>query len=530
MKKVTLIGLIVGCLIVLSTKEGYSQGKTMLVPPYSQFANTWCWSACMEMVMDFHWPNGSNTPNALSQGRLVLRYGTISGLQYTVNCTTCGKTFPVKAANPTPSDQCYFPIPFSTGNPLLPDYIDRLFSMYNFRSRQVINIGRSAIDWGQIKQQIEDCRPFIIFVNPANGFGTNNDHALVVKGYYTQSNTNYIVTNDPWFPCNGGRQNSIFPFSIFQPSYVASPEYPINKVWSAVLDIHPDSIFQNFSNCHSCEVLARVYDTISPRRDFFSETSPFTSIYKRGSLGGGGSDDFIQNDTIPKGELDLLDKIKNKPELTIGFKENLIDQRTLDRYLSQENYFASEVNFLSAYKLSKCLCFKRKTVEKMVTHQEEVLEVVSGPVGPEIVSSLQKNKNGLWELSKISNYTSLKKVIKVKTNGNKSTEITLNNSLGSDKVIRATPYKLIKIPPFYYEFYSFQHEGETLITPADNYQELKLEANVAYPEKDVINILGKISNDYYHTNQRLAKSQYKNMEVDFPLKGVVFPTSYGKTK
>lgn len=58
----------------------------------------------------------------------------------------------------------------------------------------------TALSWEQIRKQIFCSK------NPMGyAYGTPGvvGHVVVLKGYVTVNNTNYIVTNDPWAPCEG---------------------------------------------------------------------------------------------------------------------------------------------------------------------------------------------------------------------------------------------------------------------------------------------------------------------------------------
>ncbi len=58
----------------------------------------------------------------------------------------------------------------------------------------------SALSWDVLRKQI-----FCAKKPMGYAYGTPGivGHVLVIKGYITVNNTNYLVLNDPWAPCNG---------------------------------------------------------------------------------------------------------------------------------------------------------------------------------------------------------------------------------------------------------------------------------------------------------------------------------------
>ena len=144
--------------------------------------------------------------------------------------------------------------------------------------------------------------------------------------------------------------------------------------------------------------------------------------------------------------------------------------------MAQKKYFGSKVKYLSVKKLAKCFIFhKPNTVSETLEHEEEVFDIVSGGVDQNVVSTFQKNKEGLWVLRKITNHTSLKSRIDLNTDSLSSNNknFVLSNLQGADSIQGSIPYELIKFPPFQYEFYLFEYNGDRFMSPAENYSELK---------------------------------------------------------
>lgn len=474
--------------------------RELVMDTISQMADTWCWAASAEMIMKFYHP--SLTDSAL-QPVILKKYSATKDWEFEKECIDCNgnlhKLFVKKITS-----KCDFSIDPSRYESLFIDYMDQIFHSFGYFSSQEVNADTLPISWERLKKQIDDCRPFIVFIDPLDGQGISSNHAIVAKGYYIiDDSIKYIIANDPWSTCDKGRE-TIFPYENFlQQADEPLRGLSIERILSTVMEIRPSQIFNNADDCISCAMV-----TAAMQSEFggtpscvMTDLADFTRINhleneSRTSIGGATFTSSI--DTIKEKPRDnrLIVTLVNNSDQILGFKENVIINQKLDTFLQQEKHFAANVKYLSVDKLNKCLIFHRPNrIAKTVDHLEEVVDVVSGSVSPNIVSTFQKYKSGTWHLKAITDFTLLKDKIEVKMNGTQNSKITvLSNLRGEDKIIGSKPYELIKIPPFQYEFFSFRVDDQNYMTPASYYPELKLEEYQAYSESKVIGKLRKATN------------------------------------
>lgn len=473
-------------------------GKEMLVPQISQKSDTWCWAACIEMIMKFHLPN---SPKDLSQKQAILKLAAINKWSNLLECTDCAGTMNYMLGAGSTSSACYFPIKFSTEAAMEMDYLDRVFSSFNFQSRQLVNFSTAPIKWWQITKQIDECHPFIIFVDPADRTG---DHALVAKGYYEDQTTSvkYISTNDPWNTCTTAAE-TVFPVSVLgAPMGASSGNIEVDRVWAAVMDISPDSIFTNSGgDCQSCATLNLIYGGLSPTRSFMTTDITSTSaprlIDER--IGRGPAASFYDTSTINEAPRLMVALNKNRAKV-IGFDQNKIESQKLEQHLNEKDYYGAPVKFLAFDKLSRFHLCRPKKLENGLAHREEVMDVVSAAAGKQIVSTLQKQKDGQWELRKISNFTNV--VDQLILNDSSLGKITLSNLKGNYTIQNAIPYVLIKFTPFNCEFYSFTYKDNKYFSPAADYVNYNFFQGAVLSERDVMKSLGQIAFQYKTTSRK----------------------------
>jgi hypothetical protein len=512
-KNVTL-----GLLIIFFCLEVNAQRKELLVAPTAQLNNTWCWVASMEMILKFHNPTAGIM---YSQPNIFNKYSAMrSGWDVPLTCNDChGVSYTFNGKNGSKCED-KFSIPISSqGFPLKEDFIDFFFHSFGYQSSQELNLDASPISWVCLKKQIDQCRPFIAFINPTSSAITGN-HAIVVKGYLIDGVNNFLIANDPWFRCDTSI-TTVFPYGNFLNVHGGSRQgTSIEKVLAIVGNIRLDQVnlIEN-NNCVSCDLVS----TAMGQQCFIEVPAPITSTRLSSNRNSGftGADFTNIQDSYkeePKGD-QLVSKLLDNKDKVVGFNQNILKNELLNYFLTKEKYFSSIVKYISLNKLANCSLFNvPNKILEVLEHEEEVIDVVSGEVDKNIVSTFQRNKEGLWVLRKITNHTSLKSRIDLKSSSSNQ-PLVLSNLRAKDSIQGSISYELIKFPPFPYEFYSFKSNNESFMSPAENYSDLPFEWGTAYPEKKVIGELRKISKDYLGQYQLELKLDYKQQLSNLIKKG-----------
>jgi Peptidase_C39 like family len=57
----------------------------------------------------------------------------------------------------------------------------------------------TGLSWEDLRKQIYCAKKPMAYAYGGTGIG----HVLIIKGYITVGNTNYVILNDPWSPCAG---------------------------------------------------------------------------------------------------------------------------------------------------------------------------------------------------------------------------------------------------------------------------------------------------------------------------------------
>ncbi len=493
---------IAGWLLLVGFSSGFAQARQMKVTQIGQNKDRWCWAASIEMVMKFHQPSSLITQCQIARTYMVDIRRNNNGINC---CSTCNCA--CSTVNPS-SDipNCNITIDFARETSVSPirvetvgGYFDLLFSMNNYHSMEKINRTARRIQWNEIKAEINACRPFIAVIkpDPSSENKPSSDHVIVAKGYYdipkNGLDRRYIITSDPWEICPGNE--SLFPYEVFNVSaggtgvtyQFPADSYGIHHVWSIVHNIYP----YDTDACISCNTLDQIY---TPNPDgtpsYESEVSPEIL------------DDIENNRTTtdrdPNTITDLIAIATSNAEAVVGFDKNVLEDQEYNRFVSRENYYDANIYYIIPEKLNrKFLGIFRcppKKISKAIDTKQEVKEIVSGEVSPDIVSTFQKTTDKRWALRKISNVTSLKKELSVTINKKNTT------SLLSNEIPDATRYDVIRHPTLHYEFYSFQvTEGNsktTYLSPVKSYPKLSAEAGTAYPEKEILKPLAKENRNY----------------------------------
>ncbi|MDX1941666.1 MAG: PKD domain-containing protein [Saprospiraceae bacterium] len=613
-----------------------AQYKELLVQRRNQQTNSWCWAACMEMIMNFH----TNSNDSL-QCELAKRYRKIKtgvNTPSTECCFACNIACRGTNCNGTNNafHQLQMSVSYGGHHSLVTgDYIDQLFYAYGFNSIQEINRDTQPILWEQIKKQIDDCRPFIITIAPIPGLPdidyTNvpqNNHALVVKGYHEfldsiniNDTLRYIIANDPWRACcaiDSGQ--TVLPYSVFVDDtieYDAPYEnYFVDRVLSTVHSIFPNAP-QHF-NCLSCEQLIVTYDGInyvdtipyvifqdekpknndtisvfpqnilpppqdtgiviaqdstvivvvptinqspkafltvipdsgqSPLKVLFdasaSKDTDGSIITYTYNFGDGNvvitsepqfehtynadvsktykviltvTDNKNSTDTIstsinilpPPSRPSLFSVLTQNAEKVVGFKDNVFNDAKYDSFITQNGYHDADILYLSFNKLNRSPSRSLKKLYSAIIPNQQVKDVVTGNIQPNLISTIQKVNDSLWVLKKITTYTFLseKATVTVENGSAQNSSFVLSNLRQDYKPSEAINYQLVKYPPFQYEFYSFQVRRrpryariDTYISPVEDYPDLELKKGKAYPERMVLKRLTEITRAFAEINK-----------------------------
>lgn len=509
-KGILVVSIIVSMLLISIGTPLHGQPYKELHLRYRyQLMDTWCWAAAMEMVMNFHHPAVGASP---LQADIIKQYSSkIRGWgPDKFDCESCDGNISVPVAS-IYSD-CSFSIDFSTETTIRIDYLDRVFSSLNFLSSQEVNIGTSPIPWMRLKNQIDACRPFIAFIDPLDATGINADHAVAIKGYYENNSSKFLIANDPWHLCDQGENELFIPYANFQGGN-SNADFAVNveHVWAIVGDIRPSTVHPApDDNCASCTVINNALEGINPGSSPCF-TTDLTDLpiglrsLRATRTGVGGSEIVDTKDTLKNTRLASI--LSKNAGNVAGFLENRINEQGLQSILGKRNYFGGTVKYLSLDQLGKCFIFHvPHKISKALDHREEVIDVVSGSVDSNIVSTFQKDRKGMWHLKKIANFTLLKNKIAVKVG---QENIVLSNIQGPDSIRNSYTYELIKVPPFQYEFYAFSYKGSNYMSPAEDYPKLDLLRGEAKPEKIVIGDLRKVANVYLKQYRRNFEYRHK---------------------
>jgi len=478
--------------------------KELVLDTLSQRANTWCWAASAEMVIKFFKPE---LMNSVLQIQMIKEYS--NQWSNPVNCSDCfGRvyTFKVKTQN----GPCIFAMT------QLNNTFRNILLKSNFKSEEIRNTAANPINWSQITALIDACRPFILLVDPTNGQGISSNHYVVGKGYYVSNDSiKYVIANDPWSPCSSGRE-TIFPYSNFlNISDAALTGLNIHRVISIMKNIIPDEDCDNGNgtneDCYSCDnICIKTSQLLGISPCILTELDgPISNISRQNDFttGVGGGSLRIDQDTLKEGLRPktnwLINKLVKNSDKIIGFQNNIIKREQLDSFVFIPHNYATNVKYLSVDKLKKHLCFFRtlNKVQNNLDHAEKVVEVVSGTVSPDIVSAFQQDKLGNLRLVGITDFTFLQERINVKTIKKDTSVFVLSNLKGAIQIRNGISYELVKIPPFFYEFFMYSLEGKNMMTPCVSYPELGLSSNVAYPEKKVVKRLRKVANQLLDQNR-----------------------------
>ncbi len=538
-------GLISGSFGQLYTLE-------MNVPYESQKTGSWCWTACMRMIMQFHDPNNTSAhPTQCELAKRLLKLEFPTSAQAINNIDCC-----IDCTGGCPSD--ITPDPCTAGTlvsilrdktvrytydgqtlPAVPDAYDLIFSLQDYTSTQLMSRIGIPPTWEQVKKEIRDCRPFIININPSPDPGSDlsADHALVMTGFQedTINDIQFLIGNDPWVPCCTTENRVLFPYNIFQRMDASSATteeggtYLVNRVLSSVVDIQINTRFRNppIEDCESCDLL-----TVEHSGNSFWQESTSTPT-ETSLLDEQPTPLLVSNENPFKERAGWLNNSEpNEPDKFInmlirggdriaGYRKPTLKEREYQDLVGQQDYLHAEVEYISSIRLNKtsflsCL-FPPKKLSKVKATGYEVVDIVSSGVDKNLVSTFQK-VGSEWDLRKIATYTYLNEDILIRREDtlSRNPPFILSNSPDTARSRNRTGFRLVKYPPFQYEFYSFSDGRQNYLAPADNYPDLDLNGRTAYREKTVVKSLRKQTIDFEKVIRDLfaSRREYKDYVVD----------------
>lgn len=189
MKSITLIFLVFSL-------TAYGQ-KYLDVPLIGQENSKWCWAASIQMIHRFH--QGSSA--TILQCELAdmlrtfeLRKGKKPPISLSNPNTCCGHDCnDLESSTVCNSDKW---IPYSKRDGKINyHYFDLINSSLGYNSME--DLETLSFDWEKIKQEINSCRPFAIFLSKIEPSRVPYSHVVVAKGYQEFSSQKYVLVNDP---------------------------------------------------------------------------------------------------------------------------------------------------------------------------------------------------------------------------------------------------------------------------------------------------------------------------------------------
>ena len=523
-------------------KAQETKSRELLMKYFSQKTNNWCWAASMQMIMDFHRPNSTNDLTQCNLAKEMLKLQFDSDIHSYIDalpcCTTCSDGCPDGTSNCSGdsrdlaqnidynSDRV-FPIA------AVPDNYDLIFSLDGFTSIQQINRTGSPMQWSQIKQQIQDCRPFIINVQDAPSDDIDGNHAMVVKGYMEnlEDNLQLVIANDPWMPCCTTEQEIAIPYDNFVSTTTTSgfsitDEFFVSNVKATIHTIQSGTIFEDTSStaCRSCEALDSIYPSKSDylRSENEDDEPQETSFFDY--LPSGQPSKVLVSNNFPNevqtGEKNkpskLMALLKKHDERILGYPNLKFEKGVLEERVKEPGYFYAPVEYISSRLLNRtyflsCL-FPPKKLYKVSTPNTNVVEILNGNVEETVASTLQKKPDGTWMVRKMTTYSYLQNSTIELTLEDQETKVNLTNKENADLGEGTSNFRLVKYYPFQYEFFTFTRNGKEYMSPTAKFGSLNLEKGTAYKEGKVLRSLRRETRDLEKFLKTLfpKPSSYKN--------------------
>ena len=469
--------------------------KELVVPLYGQETNKWCWAACIKMIMEYH-----DSSTVVSQCELAKRAkdlrGPVDSFLLGIPCCQfdCSEDLNGNYNIPCDDDILEGGIQLETdefdntvsvstlGNDIQENLLDALFWERGFISMELVHLDSVAFTWDDIVEQIDECRPFILIINPGNELDELDQipadlHAVVAKGYHEIGEQRYIIVNDPWLPCVGNE--FYLPYNNFnRPQAIVDrsdgQQYLVNEVKAYVHTIHPQRIYNKLNNATSCEAVQEqrtFYQRLTPEDEGTALNFPdLDDGYRWVSL----NDNFpilpssLEEEDTFSLKTNLSYHITNNNEKIVGYRENKVKLNENNEITTGDEYFETNV-----YYFSPPLLLTNNIRSGDFISANEIKQVTYKDASPSINSIFQLIDD-TWELREINTHSNLDELKVVVVDGD---TIQLSNLRDRDGV---TNFDIYKFPPYLYEFYGFEYDGEKYFVPANEY------GGFDFTSKDVI--------------------------------------------
>ena len=511
-------------LLLFLAKPSFTQNfKELKVDLIGQQTSKWCWAACMEMIMKFHEPSSNVTQCELAKKAKIIR--GLSPLSShlakdccALNCSDCPllSTTYMSSSNCTSIHDWRIVVTSESSSRGQTSTFDLLFWQYGYTSMEAINWHTDPMSWEEIKEQLDECRPFILIINPA-GFQANAPsgyHAIVAKGYHEIGTEKYIIVNDPWHPCCG--EEYYLPFSAVNSASntttITSPNpYQINEVVAFVHGIHPQRKFPDFDNSESCSSVSSTRNGVpfikeNPNEDWVAYNNNINTNLLV-------STDYLNvlpkmniKHQVDKERLALSYIVEKNQKKIVGCLDNKLTEEVLHECVTTEDYYITKVKLISFDKILKAKYFRKKKLETLIV-PVEVADAVYNKKSENfsIISCFQKT-DGNWVLKGITTERFLPNQQKVSLKGNALL-------LANNRKENAISYTIVKFPPFLYEFYSFSYKDRIYLSPSIDFPEIGFKKGQAYKEQTVLSSLKKEAIKYVKANEFRGKKPPINRRI-----------------
>lgn len=347
------------------------------VPLIGQKNDQWCWAASMEMVFQFY-NKSIQSQCALAQELVELKHRTNSyfphsGVHPTNSCNSvCDNLSPNSIYNKS--------IPFSKrGLKINYQFVDMLFAENGYHS--IESMETASMDITAIRNEIESCRPFFIFLNNLDsGFISLSPHVVTAKGSYGMLGTDFILVNDPKknSPANCKGCELLLPVDIFSTGI-----WELNSALEVATHIFPI----DESPCDSCDK-KRIVQTTELTDAVINHSSLFAAI----STTNFNTTDFNTLKGLVSGS-DLLfveTPISYYDIFTSTYKDvvGLVSQLTSPKlaFLFEE---IGGIWKLKEISKADCTPFKKEIEASLATAENQVMYFTSGEF--EIIEFLPSN-------------------------------------------------------------------------------------------------------------------------------------------
>lgn len=453
-----LTGFLGGCRI-LSSNE-------LDVTLSSQQNCFWCWTASIQMIVNYHQPS-----DPLTQSEIATKYCGLIPFEYDpenpddtgVGCdsTDCNSNSCQISLNNNcldtysciSNEENSCNIPIDTEN----DDITNLLSILGYAGTK----NEVPLSWEKITSEIDLCHPFLVVLSDNSGNPhETSQHVVVVYGYIATTDFKFVLVKDPWRPCEGCEY--ALSYDIFE----NSPSDRTLSVLTTITDIEPTTLTPaticpapHYENGFSFlgKNKANTYsEAIDLGNYFFGHISKQSAHSQRTIL---GSSDYF---------------FKRKDYKTIPLK-----------YLSYSQVLKNSSNF---------------SLERVTTNNEVI--VMYSPETPSTFIILEK-VNNYWTISSVEQCSYLccqSNGLSINCQSFFTAKLPNNITLN---LIPSQIRSLVKFPTLNMEFLYFDYKGKTYCTPTKNYVDLiiknkPLEKGMAYEESLFMEMLYRSTILYEH--------------------------------